>query len=397
MSRILLVEENLKTIAAHYYAYAMCLAKEARTRGDDFLVVANVAADQMVSSQGVYPVLTHARLSRSSRRHFSFLGKIDFITNNFYCYRDLSRFLRKIGGCDCIFFPTASHYQLFCIWALLILNPKLVRFVVVFFVDQCTKWQEGEPRPKPEKIAWILRFQLRLLAPMVRRQRALIAVETAVAQAEYEKLSGLDVQLWGHPVYLPVANTSDHQAQVVLSSLGPARHEKGSDILVQALDLCLSDSRFDHCHFIVQWMSDFMMPDGSHMVVPSSLEATPRVQLINHPVDNQLYQQLLASSSAVLLPYRQTSYYGRLSRVSIEAAVSGIPIIASPGTHAAHVIEDQGAGVVMDDYSVRALVASIALFLADESSIRQRAQQRASVARQLNSPGIFLDKMLQFS
>ena len=54
---------------------------------------------------------------------------------------------------------------------------------------------------------------------MVRRQRALIAVETAVAQAEYEKLSGLDVQLWGHPVYLPVANTSDHQAQIVLKKL----------------------------------------------------------------------------------------------------------------------------------------------------------------------------------
>ena len=129
--------------------------------------------------------------------------------------------------------------------------------------------------------------------------------------------------------------------------------------------------------------------------VPPRLLSSERVKIINDPLDHEAYTRMLAESSAVLLPYRKTSYYGRLSRVSIEAAATGIPLIVSPGTHAAQVAEHQGAGLIMEDLTSAALVDAMAQFLVDESTLSSRAGERAELARKQNSSANFLAQMLR--
>jgi glycosyltransferase involved in cell wall biosynthesis len=395
MTRLLLVEENLKSRRGHQFEFATCLAQAAKHACCELSVAAHINADEWVRREGIHPVLTHGRLSRVNPGFLGISRKLDFLTNNYFCYRDLLCLLRKSGPCDAVFFPTASHYHLFCIWLLLVLHPKLVKKAVVFFVQQCTCWPESEEQPVPEKIAGILRMQLLLLAPMVRSGRVVIATETSVARDEYEKLSGLPVQLWGHPIEASPSGAKPRPKGTTFSSFGFARHEKGSDILINAVDLCLQDPRFDKTRFVLQWGADFDMGNGSRQTVPPRLLSSKRVKIINDPLDHEAYTRMLAESSAVLLPYRKTSYYGRLSRVSIEAAATGIPLIVSPGTHAAQVAEHQGAGLIMEDLTSAALVDAMAQFLVDESTLSSRAGERAELARKQNSSANFLAQMLR--
>lgn len=395
MTRLLLVEENLKSKRGHMFEFATCLAQAARQVGCELSVAAHIEADESVRREGIHPILTHARLRRGKGGFLGLSRKFDFLTNNYFCYRELVGFLKQSGPRDALFFPTASHYQLFCIWLLLVLHPELVKKAVIFFVQQCTCWPENESEPIPEKIAGLLRLQLRLLAPMVRSGRAVIATETSVARAEYEKLSGLPVELWGHPVDALSCRLASPSDDTVFSSFGFARHEKGSDILVNAIDLCLQDPRFDKARFVLQWGFGFDMGDGSRQTLPPRLLSNEKVKIINDPLDHEAYTRMLAASSAVVLPYRKSSYYGRLSRVSIEAAAMGIPLIVSPGTHAAQVAEQQGAGLVMEDLSPAALFDAMAQFLVDEPALSSRARERADVARKQNSSSNFLAQMLR--
>jgi glycosyltransferase involved in cell wall biosynthesis len=395
MTKIALVEQDLKSLLSHHYEYAKSLSRAATEASISFLILGNIEAAASVCNNGVLPVLSHGRLSRRKRTRLGLLTKIDFLVNNYYCYIDLLRFLKRNGPCDCLFFPTASHYQLFAIWLLFLFHPKLTRSAVVFFVQQCTIWPLTESRPILDKVAGILRLQLKLLAPMVRKRRIVLAVETPVAREEYQQLTGLNFQLWGHPVQVQPSSISPDSQRIVFASLGPARFEKGSDILLQAIELCINEPLFDQVFFIVQWPGDFDLPDGSTQTIPKHLVSHGRVRWLTQPLDHDTYINQLVHCSAVILPYRPCAYYGRLSRVSIEAAASGIPIIATRGTHAESVIGNHGAGVVMEDASASSLIDAMATFIRERTLLVAAARAAAAEVSHLNSPTTFLQTILR--
>jgi glycosyltransferase involved in cell wall biosynthesis len=222
--------------------------------------------------------------------------------------------------------------------------------------------------------------------------RTVFAVETGRAREEFKELAGIDVGVWPHPVAIESGRTSAAAKRpVVFGSLGFARHEKGSDVIARSLELVLADARFDDCRFVIQWGTNFLMPDGSTAVLPDHIRANSRVRVIDDPLDEPTYLDEIHALSALLLPYRKSSYYGRLSRISIEAAGAGIPMIATPGTHLEEVIREQGAGVVIADESPEALVAGMAEYLARAPELHELAIRRAPGAAAANSARRFLE------
>jgi glycosyltransferase involved in cell wall biosynthesis len=84
-----------------------------------------------------------------------------------------------------------------------------------------------------------------------------------------------------------------------------------------------------------------------------------------------------------------------LSRVSIEAAAAGIPIIAPRGTHAETVIKHQGSGVIMEAATAMSLIDAMATFIRQQPQILANARAAAANVAKLNSPTTFLQTMLQ--
>jgi glycosyltransferase involved in cell wall biosynthesis len=397
MARVLIVEENLASVGGgHFWDFARDLMAAAKSSGHEFTAAAHITAEDALRVEGVYPILSHGRRFRVRGKWGNGCNAVDFVVNNYHCYRQILRHLKTHGPVDCLFFPTACHYSVFAAWALLRFHPRLVHKAVIFFVQQPTWWPAGAASPQPEKIAPILRFALRLLRPLLLEKRAVLATETPVAQEEYRAMTGLDVHLWGHPVEVPVRAAKARTDKTLFSSFGWARHEKGSDILAAAIERCLRDPRFDHCEFFLQWGRgrDFKLPDGSLQTLSPEIRGHQRVRVIDGPLNREDYLELFEQTDAVVLPYRHTSYYGRLSRVSIEAVAAGIPMIASPGTHAAHIVAEQGAGVTMPGLSAAELVESMARFLEAREEIAEMAIQRSPSARLIHSPDVFVRDLL---
>lgn len=396
--RALVVEENLRSRKGHQfqYAYALANSKSAGERLRIEFAVHRNAEYEVLSTFHAHPVFHRSRLEKNWFHQMPGFRYISFLLHNFAVFRALARHLRMSNGYDYIIFPTASFHHILAAYFLQILFPEKATRIVLFFVTQCTVWPDGLSAPVFELTSKLLSAELRLLRPFVRQKRTVLAVETSCAQHEYQKLSGLPVGLWPHPVTTKsITRCKNTSSPIVFGSLGFARHEKGSDLLAKAIEHCLDEALFSDTRFVLQWGEDFIGADGIRVSLSDRVRSDPRVTAIDSPLDEKAYSELLDSISVLILPYRRSSYYGRLSRVSVEAACHGIPMIVTPETHLAHVVADMGAGLLMDKENVESLVVAMIRYLGCALECTEQASLRVPRARTYYSPENFLQTMMK--
>jgi glycosyltransferase involved in cell wall biosynthesis len=132
----------------------------------------------------------------------------------------------------------------------------------------------------------------------------------------------------------------------------------------------------------MQWPDPFEMPDGTLLAPDPVLVAHPQVEFLNDSLDIAAYEALLARSDLVVLPYRAASYHQRLSRVAIEAAARGIPLIFTKDTWTAEIAERAGGGVEITAETPEAVANSIRVAGATLSKLKCSAR---SGAREVSS------------
>jgi glycosyltransferase involved in cell wall biosynthesis len=144
-----------------------------------------------------------------------------------------------------------------------------------------------------------------------------------------------------------------------MACYGPARHEKGSDLLVRGIVRYLEKHPEGETRFVLQWLEDFVGADGETVSLPDSLKKHPRVEIVDRFFAEGEYADRLAATQILLLPYRGSSYGLRVSRVVIEALVNGIPVVATRGTTLARQAQEHGVALHCEDEDVESLVAAI--------------------------------------
>lgn len=115
------------------------------------------------------------------------------------------------------------------------------------------------------------------------------------------------------------------------------------------------------------------MPDGTMLGPDPDLVADGRVEFLNDNLDEKAYEALLARTDFVILPYRRNSYHNRVSRVAIEAASRGIPLIYTVGTWNGEVAEMVGGGVVIDEGTAEAAAGAGVVIDAESAEAVARA------------------------
>ena len=74
------------------------------------------------------------------------------------------------------------------------------------------------------------------------------------------------------------------------------------------------------------------MPDGTMLEPGEEIVNSDHITFYNDSLEAAAYNTWLSQTDFVILPYRKSSYYNRLSRVAIEAGARGIPLIYTDGT-----------------------------------------------------------------
>ena len=198
----------------------------------------------------------------------------------------------------------------------------------------------------------------------------------------------------------------DVKNPIVFGCYGAARWEKGSDIFQEAIKLILKNevasgggrvaSVEDKAEpvtrdplpataagrplrFAIQWVEDFTDDNGNLVKLDPWLKNHPQVEVIGRYFQGDEYEQRLAATDVMVLPYRKP-YQLRVSRVVIEAMLSGMPVIATRGTTLFEQAEEYGVVVGCEEGNAESLAEAMMEVVERFEMLRLNAQERASVA-----------------
>ncbi len=392
--RVLLAEEGMRSHSGHWTAYNCCIAQAFRDAGWDAQLAGHAEAAPALRAAGVSPVFRESRWDVSWDALPPLRRRMRNLRHNLLLAADMGRYLRDVQPFDLVFAGNVTIAHALGWWRVARAHPGKVRRLVLMFVQDAGFYPAGSGEPVFPSQAKLLRVFLRLFGPLVRRGRVFLTAETDVTRRQYELLTGLPVHLLTHPVTLP-DGASTRSEPPLLVAPGFARHEKGADILQEAWLRFRSRHPDLPARLVLQWGNDFTLPDGR--VERPRLEGLPDVNYIRGTLDEAAHAALLRSASAAILPYRRSSYYSRLSRVTIEAMQAGLPILHTADTWLARSIAELGVGPAVPDEDPAALAAALPDFIRGLPALLDAAARRAPHAQAAYSPAGFVRRLIEIA
>jgi len=396
--RILIAEEALQSGSGHWPNYIGDIASGLRVSGDNV----DVAVHQDATEGVIARVAGTPWFTRNCWVDPKSQGALGGIRHNLTFRKEAASWLRQYEPYDwvCAFTMRLQHLLAFALLARSPFIPSKTRFFLLFVQGFGRYVGHGSPTEFPNTLSTKLaRFCFSLMAPAVRSGRVVLAAETRGMQDELQRFTGLPVTLAPHPVELkqslapkadlpvpPVATTSEPSAlrptpssfPLTITCPGFARHEKGTDLFQDAIRILLSRPDADRFRFILQWPEPFAMPDGSMLGPDPALLSDPRVEFLNQNLSPEEYASLMGRTDLIVLPYRRSSYHHRVSRVAIEAAGYGIPIIYTKGTWSEEVAELAGCGNPILGESAPEVAEAILKASEKFSELKKRAEAGAA-------------------
>lgn len=397
----LLAEEGVKNFRGHWTPYTVCIAKGLAEAGRKVVVAGHRDAEPDV--RAAMPFESVFRFSRwdGLYEHRPWLERKALVMlHNQRLHRDMSSFLNRAGPFDLVFCGNVLVYHSLA-WYCLAKRHLGKRFqrLVLMLIHPAGTWDSVCGRyqfPLRSKLfAWALRQTVDL------GEKVTLAVETPAAQQEFAQLTGRSVHLLHHPVEAPVGWRSAESAsrsggKVRLSCPGFARYEKGSDVLLAALNRMAQRGFPEGVEAHLQWRREtsFATPEGHTIERDEHLRERGYVCYLEEPLGGEAYWNFLASADILVLPYRCHPYTTRLSRVAIEAMIVGRPIIYPAGSWLAYAVERSGVGLPFEDGSPESLAETILRALHEREALAEAARQRAAAVAAEYSAKRFAEALL---
>ena len=397
--RLLVVEEALKDFVGHWYEYVRSVADLNRAAGVEVTVVAHVAATPALRDElDAWPLFPRSMWDGDYRRGSWFARKLGLPRHNWLVFIAMRRFVRDHGPFDCLFAPTVVMHHIFGWRLLFALERKRTGRMVLLVRNNVAQYRPGSPVPHFGASARLFGWGLRSLAGHIAAGRVVFATDSARLAEEYRQLCGIAPVVFPSPrVAQPVAAPAaapqpyDSAAPLLFSCLGPARFEKGIDVLQAAIAQYLADPANPPARFAIQWPTPIEDGEGRPYPPDPALAASGKVDFITDQLDSNAYDAMLAATDCMVLPYRRSSYFARISGVAVEAVTGAIPVIATADTWTSELVASDGAGIAVPDGDGAALAAAMAELARDYPRYREMAVARQQQALDAHSGAAFLE------
>jgi polysaccharide pyruvyl transferase WcaK-like protein/glycosyltransferase involved in cell wall biosynthesis len=432
--RWLIVEDSLENRKGHWFEYLSAFHRELPRLGDavTWLVCQN-AGTEVRSHFGALPVLPESAFRKMSDGAPAWHRYARIPVHAWKTFWAVRRQLNKPEPLpDIIFVPTVIlHHLLGWYWLIkTTLRLRPVR-VLLFFPGLPLCQQVSGAALDGSPSARLTRCLIRWLAPEIKSGKVILGVETEAMRLAATKVFGVPFTYFPHPVSVEAkaeirtaetlktegqkAATEDQKTgergevssvsvskfqlsavagsssirPLTMACYGPARYEKGSDILAAAIEQYLNQFPDSQANFVLQWLGDFARLDGSRATLPPTLGAHPRVEIISRVFGEGECARRLAQTDVLLLPYRRSSYDLRVSRVVVEAMVQGIPVVVTRGTTLAGQAEQFGAAILCEEGDVASLIKAIQQVEQNYQVLKALTEQKIIMAQDHFSIGNF--------
>jgi glycosyltransferase involved in cell wall biosynthesis len=396
--RMLVVEEALKTESGHWFEYVRSVRALNRAAGAETVVVTHREASPEVvaalDAHALFPWTSWDNIYFSPSPWRRYLG---IARHNWRLYRLMRRFVRDHGPFDVVFAPTVVIYHVVG-WRLLMASQaRRIGRMVLLFRNNAGSYPAGSTVPVFKRSTGVLKRALRSFRPLIARRRARFVTDSAKLAFEYQSLCGIAPDVLPSPRIAPPPALGEDarapDAPVVISCLGPARFEKGIDVMQDAIRMFLAAHPDARVRFVIQWNEPIVDGEGRPYLPDPTLATDSRVSIIDQPMTSDAYDAAVAATDCMLLPYQRASYFARISGVAVEAVTAGVPVIYTRDTWCEDLVRDTGAGIGAQDGDAAGFAAAIAEMVAHYPDYRARARARAEEARAAQSPRRCTDRL----
>lgn len=358
--RWLIIEDSLENKNGHWFEYLSDFYRGLPELGDTVTwLVSKNASPIVVEHFQALPILPESAFKKLSIVEPFWRRMVRIPVHGWKTFWIIRKFLKCHQNNDIIFIPTVVVHHLLGWYFLIkfVLGKQRLQ-ILLFFPSLPILKQDFESKIDGSPTARLMRILFDGLKPEIKSGKVILGVETHAMKKAAEEVFEIPFTYFPHPV-TPVNVIQQTDDTITMACYGAARYEKGSDLLVTAIEQYLQRYPESNVKFVLQWINDFSLPDGSLATIPEMLEKNPKVEIINRLFVGNEYEERLAVTSVVLLPYRSSSYNLRVSRVLIEALVNGIPAVVTAGTTLAQQKDEYGVDFVCKDGDIESLVMAI--------------------------------------
>jgi glycosyltransferase involved in cell wall biosynthesis len=384
--RWLIAEDSLESRKGHWFEYLQGFAKKLPLFGDEVEIAVSRSAEPFIEQQlGALPILPESIYLKMSDGAPRWKRYARIPLHALRTYGSLKKYFEESQPPDVIFVPTVLIHHLLGWFFLQKLGviPNGSR-LILFFPGLPIQLRDHQPTLDGSPTSILLRLLLHLLRKEIVQGKIILGVETKAMLDAANRIFSVPFTYFPHPVD-PVSlnpSSNDSENPLVLACYGPARSEKGSDLLVKAIEMYLNKKPETQVRFVIQWIDDFTTPSGECITLPKSLCNNPRVEIIDRFFDDHEYGERLASTHVLLLPYRRSSYGLRVSRVVIEAMVNGIPVVTTERTTLADQASSYGSALLTVDEDAECLEKCIDSAIDQHKELMERGIAQRIVARE---------------
>jgi glycosyltransferase involved in cell wall biosynthesis len=359
-------------------------------------VAANQAIDpDAASALGAEPILIANSWESSGPAPMALVRYARILRHNVQLYRSCARLLKRWGSVDCIQAPVVRIHHLIA-WLALTrqYGGRRFRRLVMQVNMPEGRHEKGRSEPVFKRSSILIQRVLRAYGPYVAKGVVCLGSDSDQTAMDYQKLSGVPFIEFPTPRLAPAPAgrpaRRDPASPVVFCCLGPSRHEKGSDVLLAAMETYLRLPTRIPTRFVMQWTGDFTDSAGKAISPSRWLLEHPDVVLIRRSLPSMEYDRQLLASDCIVLPYRWEAYFCRISGLAVEAATAGIPAIYTEDTWLERAMRRYGTGLSVRDGDVAHLVEKLAEMAGRIEELQAIARARSALAREINSPESFL-------
>jgi len=224
-------------------------------------------------------------------------------------------------------------------------------------------------------------------------ERARFVTDSPLLQGRYETILHERVALLPVVVSRHAKESSKAPANPpCFAFLGNARADKGFPQLLAAIDSLCDSAVPPQARFALQ-SSDPDPRSAAALTDFRSLSAEC-VSLVDHPLSDDAYLQLLREADVLLLPYRAGTYKERTSGVFCEALSAGKPVIVSQGSSMSFQVLRDRTGWLVHDGNPASLAGAIRRALPEVQSVAKRCMELMQRYSEMFHPDTVVAKLL---
>jgi glycosyltransferase involved in cell wall biosynthesis len=393
--KLLICEEALINEKGHFQSWIKAIRQMHLDAGAEVYVAGNrnVVPD-VKAILDVLPIYSTNSWDQSlSCRWPAWRRHLSVFLHNWRIFFETRRVLLNVGPVDVLLFTAVRiHHviglRLLCLVGLGRHFKKLAFFLLTSQAEYDSSFTSYRFLPQSRLLAVVLGAFRRLS----RRGLVIIAGDSHITCAEYEQLARVPMTLFPSPgSSLCYEMPSSCNESPVFAILGVSTWDKGIDVFQDAILQFLIRNPGSSASFVLQWGVPCIGPSASLIPISDRLRSHPNVILLERRLSNSEYTFCFSKSDFIVLPYRKSTYFNRISGVAVEAAISGKPMIVTQNTWLSWALQEFGSGFCVPEADVDAWCQAIEQCCADRVALQAQAQRRMADARKYNSSERYLN------